>query len=94
VVSAVEETARYQSPFLSASRVAMQDVEMAGVSVRRGDVVLVSLLSANRDEERFADPDRFDVTRSPNPHLAFGHGAHLCPTRGWRGNHGVPTPPP
>ncbi|WP_229821238.1 MULTISPECIES: cytochrome P450 [Streptomyces] len=60
------------------SRIALEDVEIKGVRIKEGDAVYVSYLAANRDPEVFPDPDRIDVTRSPNPHLAFGHGPHYC----------------
>ena len=76
--SAVEEMLRYEPPILFLSRVALVDVELAGLSVRRGDLVHVNLASANRDPEHFADPDRFDVGRAENRHLTFGWGMHFC----------------
>ncbi|MCP2167394.1 cytochrome P450 [Goodfellowiella coeruleoviolacea] len=60
------------------TRVATEDVELNGVLVRAGEAVLVDLDSANRDEAVFTDPDRVDLGRERNPHLAFGHGAHHC----------------
>ncbi|EWM17757.1 cytochrome P450, partial [Kutzneria sp. 744] len=59
-------------------RYAHEDVEVEGVIIRRGDCVLLNNGVANRDPAVFADPDGFDPTRSPNIHLAFGHGAHFC----------------
>ena len=59
-------------------RTATTDVDLSGVRIRAGDKVVVSFTSANRDERVFADPDRFDIRRSPNPHLSFGHGPHFC----------------
>ena len=59
-------------------RTATMDTAIAGVPVRAGDKVVVSFASANRDERVFADPDRLDLTRHPNPHLVFGHGPHFC----------------
>jgi len=59
-------------------RYARCDVEIGGVTVRAGDAVLLDRGAANHDERVFADPDRFDVTRRPNPHLAFGHGSRFC----------------
>ena len=53
-------------------------VDLSGVRIGAGDKVVVSFTSANRDEAVFDDPDRFDVRRSPNPHLSFGHGPHFC----------------
>ncbi|MBM7807876.1 cytochrome P450 [Geodermatophilus bullaregiensis] len=75
---AVEEMLRWWTPVMVFRRTAATDVDLAGVRVRAGDKVVVSFTSANRDESVFADPDRFDVRRSPNPHLAFGHGPHFC----------------
>jgi pentalenolactone synthase len=59
-------------------RYAHEDVEIEGVTIRRGDCVLLSNSAANRDPSVFADPDEFDTGRSPNIHLAFGHGVHFC----------------
>lgn len=59
-------------------RTATRDVDLAGTPVRAGDKVVVSFTSANRDERVFADPDRFDLHRTPNPQLPFGHGPHFC----------------
>jgi cytochrome P450 len=76
---AVEELLRFASPVETATeRYAREDVAIAGVTVPRGGLVLAAIASANRDERQFADPDRLDVTRSPNRHLAFGLGAHFC----------------
>ncbi|MEV5734613.1 cytochrome P450 [Streptomyces sp. NPDC052292] len=61
------------------SRIALEDVEVHGVRIRAGDAVYVSYLAANRDPEVFPDPEAIDVTRSPNPHVAFGFGPHYCP---------------
>jgi cytochrome P450 len=75
---AVEEMLRWWTPVMVFRRTAATDVDLAGVRVRAGDKVVVSFTSANRDEAVFADPDVFDVRRSPNPHLSFGHGPHFC----------------
>jgi biflaviolin synthase len=61
------------------SRIALEDVEVSGVRIRRGDAVYVSYLAANRDPEVFPDPETIDVERSPNPHVSFGFGPHYCP---------------
>jgi biflaviolin synthase len=61
------------------SRIAMEDVELQGVRIRKGDAIYVSYLAANRDPDVFPDPDAIDVGRSPNPHLSFGSGPHHCP---------------
>ena len=77
--TAVEELLRYVSPVIAFVRTAMKDTELRGVPVKKGDRVAMFYPSANRDEGHFADPDRFDVTRKPNPHLAFGGGGtHFC----------------
>lgn len=76
---AVEEMLRYTSPVVHFRRTVMHDTELRGQQLGAGDKVVVFYGSANRDEEVFADPDRFDVGRSPNPHQAFGGGGpHLC----------------
>jgi cytochrome P450 len=75
---AVEEMLRWWTPVMVFRRTATRDVELGGAPVRAGDKVVVSFTSGNRDEAVFAGPDRFDVRRSPNPHLSFGHGPHFC----------------
>jgi cytochrome P450 len=75
---AVDEMLRWWTPVMVFRRTATADVDLAGAPVRAGDKVVVSFTSANRDEAVFAEPDRFDVTRDPNPHLAFGSGPHVC----------------
>jgi cholest-4-en-3-one 26-monooxygenase len=75
---AVEEMLRFVSPVLSMGRVAMEDFELRGRRIRAGDVLQGAVLAANRDPEAFADPHGLDVARSPNPHVAFGGGAHVC----------------
>jgi cytochrome P450 PksS len=76
---AVEELLRYASPVETATeRYAREDVTVAGVTIPRGSLVFVALASANRDERQFPDPDRLDVSRSPNRHLSFGLGTHFC----------------
>jgi cytochrome P450 len=77
--SAVEETLRYSSPVVHFRRTATADTVIRDQEIRQGDKVVVWYGSANRDSDVFDDPDRFDVRRDPNPHLAFGGGgAHLC----------------
>ena len=75
---AVEEILRWSSPTLYNRRTATRDVEVAGQKIRAGDKVTLWWASANRDEAVFDDPFRFDVRRTPNPHLAFGHRSHFC----------------
>ena len=75
----VEEMLRYVATFIAFFRTATKDTELRGVPVKEGDRVAMFYPSANRDEAYFIDPERFDVTRKPNPHLAFrGGGAHFC----------------
>ncbi|MDX3227777.1 cytochrome P450 [Streptomyces sp. ME19-01-6] len=76
--SAVEEMLRFWPPVIDFRRTATREVELGGQRIRRGDKVVVYHASANRDETVFADPDRFDITRSPNDHVSFGHGPHFC----------------
>jgi cholest-4-en-3-one 26-monooxygenase len=76
--SAVEEVLRWASPSKNKLRVATADTEIRGQRIKKGDWVVGWLVSANRDEEAFDQPDTFDVTRSPNKHLSFGHGDHSC----------------
>jgi pimeloyl-[acyl-carrier protein] synthase len=74
----VEEFLRYESPAQIISRSAVCDVEMGDKTIREGDSVIGLLGAANRDPDVFADPDALNVTREPNPHVAFGHGVHFC----------------
>ena len=76
--SGVEELLRYVSPIKNMSRTVTRDVEMRGEQLHEGDQVMLFYPSANRDESVFTDPDRLDVSRSPNNHLAFGFGPHFC----------------
>jgi cytochrome P450 len=79
IPSAVEEMLRYVNPVSNATfRCATEPVELGGVSIGRGDPVLVSLSGANRDPARFGDPDQLDLGRDSSGHLAFGHGIHYC----------------
>ncbi|HEY7488338.1 MAG TPA: cytochrome P450 [Streptosporangiaceae bacterium] len=79
IPSAVEEILRYDVPNDGAMlRVATEDVALPSGTVHKGEAVLPLLTVANRDTTVFPDPDRFDVTRSDNPHLVFGHGPHFC----------------
>jgi cytochrome P450 family 142 subfamily A polypeptide 1 len=74
----IEELLRWVSPIKNMSRTVTRDVEMHGQTLHEGDQVILMYPSANRDPAVFADPDRFDVRREPNPHLAFGFGPHFC----------------
>jgi cytochrome P450 PksS len=76
---AVEELLRYTSPVeMATERYTREDVTIAGVTIPRGELVFAVIASANRDGRRFADADTLDITRQPNPHLAFGLGPHFC----------------
>jgi cytochrome P450 family 142 subfamily A polypeptide 1 len=75
---AVEEMLRWVSPIKNMARTATRDVDFHGAQMHAGDKLLLLYPSANRDEDHFADPFRFDITRSPNDHVAFGFGPHFC----------------
>jgi cytochrome P450 len=75
---ATEECLRYDSPVVSIQRIAGQDVEMRGKVMRKNDRIRWFISSANRDPDAFADPLNFDISRHPNPHVAFGSGVHHC----------------
>ena len=74
----IEESVRWTSPILSFMRTAADDYEIRGQKVRRGDWIMLSYPSANRDEDIFADPFDFSLDRKRTPHLAFGYGSHVC----------------
>jgi cytochrome P450 len=76
--TAVEEIVRYCNPLHYFRRTAVADTEIGGAPIGAGDKVAMMYTSANRDASVFTDPQRFDVRRSPNPHLSFGIGAHFC----------------
>jgi cholest-4-en-3-one 26-monooxygenase len=76
--SAVDEIIRWVSPVIQFTRVATRDTVLRGQKIREGDVLALFYPSANRDESVFEDPFRFAIARNPNPHLAFGIGAHYC----------------
>jgi hypothetical protein len=76
--SAVEELLRWDGPGQAMVRVAAEDVELGGRTIRRGERLFLMVNAANRDPRQFADPDRLDLRRADNRHLAFGHGAHFC----------------
>ena len=75
---AVEEFIRWVTPIHNMCRVALSDVELGGVTVRRGDQVVLCYASANRDEDYFDDGDDLNLSRDPNHHLSFGFGTHFC----------------
>jgi cholest-4-en-3-one 26-monooxygenase len=76
--SAIEEIVRWTSPIVQLMRVATRDSELRGRKIKQGDWVVVWNASANRDEEVFEDPYRFDISRWPNDHVGFGYGPHFC----------------
>jgi cytochrome P450 len=76
--TATEECLRYDSPVISIQRIAAEDVEMRGKTLNKKDRIRWFISSANRDPEKFADPEKFDITRWPNQHVAFGSGVHHC----------------
>jgi cytochrome P450 len=78
VPSAVEEVLRYYSPVQAVARLTRHPVELAGQTIPAGQRVIAWIGSANRDETMFQNPDQFDITRQPNPHIAFGYGIHYC----------------
>lgn len=76
---AIEEILRYCGPVRhSTSRFAVQDTEFRGQLIPAGEMIMASMLSANHDPEQFDAPERFDITRTPNRHIAFGSGSHFC----------------
>jgi hypothetical protein len=78
IESAIEEGLRYDGPSGAIARVVLSDIAFGGKHMRAGQRVFAFVNSANRDGAQFADPDRFDIGRTPNPHLTFGHGIHFC----------------
>ena len=76
--TATEECLRYDLPVVSIQRIAAEDVEMRGKMLSKRDRIRWFISSANRDPEKFPDPDKFDITRWPNQHVAFGSGVHHC----------------
>jgi cytochrome P450 len=78
IPSAVEELLRYESPSQHTARLAPEDIEMGGKRIRKRQAVIAVMGAANRDPERFPDPDRLDITRRDNRHVAFGWAAHFC----------------
>jgi cytochrome P450 len=76
--TAIEEVLRFRSVLHWFPRVVKKDVQFLGHDLKEGDLVLPVFAAANRDGAQFPDPDRFDIRRSPNRHLGFGHGIHLC----------------
>ena len=78
MVRATEEALRYDSPVKSIQRLATEDVEMRGKQIKKDDRIRWFISSANRDPNKFENPNTMDITRWPNPHVAFGSGVHHC----------------
>ena len=78
IPSAVEEILRFAPPLHYFRRTTSAETEVRGQAIAAGDKIALMYSSANRDEDAFTDPDRFDVSRAPNPHLSFGIGEHFC----------------
>ena len=78
VVRATEECLRYDAPVRSIQRIASEDIELKGNQIHKDDRMRWFITSANRDSQMFPDPDKFDIARYPNPHVAFGSGIHHC----------------
>src|SRR2546428_585574 len=78
IPTAVEELLRYESPSQQTARICPEDTELGSKSIRKGQAVIALMAAGNRDPERFADPDRLDITRADNRHLAFGWASHFC----------------
>ena len=78
IPATIEEVLRYRSPVQFMSRTTTQDIELSGQIIPAGERVQAWITSANRDETQFPDPDRFDIYRTPNKHIAFGNGVHFC----------------
>jgi cytochrome P450 len=78
IAGAVEELLRYDTPAPVVARNALADIVVGGRTIAQGESLVLLLAGAHRDPAIFADPDRLDITRSPNPHLGFGYGAHSC----------------
>ncbi|HEV2783728.1 MAG TPA: cytochrome P450 [Actinophytocola sp.] len=75
---AIEESLRFLTPFAALGRVTNTEVQLAGHAIPTNEILLVWIAAANRDPRQFTDPNTFDVTRDPNPHLGFGRGIHFC----------------
>ncbi|MGO4889290.1 cytochrome P450 [Anaerobacillus sp. MEB173] len=78
VQTAVEEFLRYESPTQMTARVASEDIEINKTMIKKGEQVYILLGAANRDPNKFTKPNQLNITRNPNPHLAFGYGNHFC----------------
>jgi len=75
---AIEEGIRWETPLLNFMREVTRDTEIGGVAIPKGATMMLSLGSANHDESRWDDPEKFDIFRDRKPHIGFAHGAHVC----------------
>ena len=79
IPQAIEESLRLETPLLNITRLATKDTEVGGVPIPAGSTVMLMLAAANRDEDRYPDPDSYDISReTPKPHISFGQGPHAC----------------
>jgi cytochrome P450 len=79
IPQAIEESLRLETPLLNITRLATKDTEVGGVPIPAGSTVMLMLAAANRDEDRYPDPDTYDISRqTPKPHISFGQGPHAC----------------
>jgi pimeloyl-[acyl-carrier protein] synthase len=78
ITTTIEEFLRYDSPVQRQARIAVADLEIDGKQISQGQRLFLMIGAANRDPEQFSDPDKLDITRQENPHLAFGKGTHFC----------------
>jgi cytochrome P450 len=79
MAQAIEESLRYETPLLNITRLATRHTDIGGVPVPAGSTVMLMLAAANREEDRYPEPDRFEMARAePKPHISFGHGPHIC----------------
>jgi hypothetical protein len=76
--AAIEEVLRFRSPFPRLARRTATEVSIEGHAITADQIIILWVASANRDGAQFPNPDRFDIHRTPNAHLAFGHGIHFC----------------
>ena len=78
IPQAIEEAVRWEAPLLIITRVCTRDTQLGGMAIPAGSTVMPLLGAANRDAERYPDPDRFDIFRAPKPNISWGHGVHMC----------------
>jgi cytochrome P450 len=76
--TSIEEMTRYVAPVQLTGRTALEEMEVAGATIRKGEFMMLLIGSANRDPDVFQDPESFDIGREENPHIGFGFGPHHC----------------